>query len=1126
MRGLRSICAVFLLCALCAGIAFSQAVNGTIVGSVTDASGAAVANAKVTLTETNTKISRTALSNETGTWGFPNLQPGTYEVAIEMTGFKKDVRSGVILEANTSPRVDSKLEPGALNQTIEIVANTAVLQTERADTGRSIDAVTIEELPLGVNRNFQSLLDLVPGTSVETFQHSQFFNASSSLQTNVNGMPRQGNNYQIEGIDNNERTGLLQILITPAEAIQSVSISTTNHDPELGRGTGAVTNVIIKSGTNKFHGSANEFLQNSAMDARSFFNPTVGHLAYNYFGGNIGGPIKKNKLFFFANYLRTLDHEANTNQTNVPSNEFRKGDLSGDPGHIVYDPLTGSQDGSGQNRTAFPGNIIPTNRINPVSLKLLAFMPPTNEPVVATSQTNDYFALLPARKHNNQIDSKIDWTLSDKDRISGRFSFARPVIFQAPIFGDAGGPAQSAFAGTGTQKTYSTGINYNRVVTPTLLTEVRLGVAHYHNEAFPSDYGKDDSTAIGIPGVNLGPFTSGMVGISVGGYSSPMFGYSASLPWDRAEANIDIVNSWTKIAKNHQIKWGIDLRRVRDDLLQDQTFSPRGVYTFGTQQTAKQTCTVVPVSGPPSGCTGSSQGLANDMASFLLDVPNQVARDVNTYFPALRQTQVFAYVADNWQVSPKFTVNLGVRWEYYGPPTPHFAGGFSNYNPSNNTLEIAGVGSNPMNLGLKPDYKYFAPRLGIAYRLSSKTVVRSGFGISYTPFPDNTWMYNFPVRSNNSYVSPKGTDNYAPAVLPNGQDPTFQNGFPAPAPVFVPSNGIITNPDPSTAQFYIPTDYKNGYIETWNLAIQQQLPFALSLDVAYVGGHGVRIASAVNLNAGQVIGAGSAGQPFFAKYGTTASITQDFQGFSSTYNSLQVKFDRRFVNGFRLTTAFTWQKAMSTQTGDDGGLYFYAGQGLDRNYARADFDRTLNFVQSYIWELPFGKGKHFAHGGGIAGKVIGGWQVSGVMSYRTGGPLSFTGSNSLNLGSGGNTTLDQIAPVHILGGINTGNPWFDTASFARSATNVQGTTGRNIWSGPSLFSLNAGLSRWISFNEGKEKLQLRFETLNTLNHAQFSNPNTGFGSNFGFITGTLSSGTGVNGTGGGRVVQLGAKITF
>jgi hypothetical protein len=1124
MRDLRPICILVLLSALSASVAFSQAVNGTIVGTITDASGAAVANAKVTVTETNTKIVRTKLSNESGGWGFPELPPGTYEVTVEMTGFKKEVRSGVILEANTSPRVDLKLEPGALNQIIEVVANSAVLQTERADTGRSIDAVTIEELPLGVNRNFQSLLDLVPGTSVETFQHSQFFNASSSLQTNVNGMPRMGNNYQIEGIDNNERTGLLQILITPAEAIQSVSISTTNHDPELGRGTGAVTNVIIKSGTNKFHGSANEFLQNSAFDARAFFNPSVGHLAYNYFGGNLGGPIKKNKLFFFANYLRTMDHEANTNQTNIPDNAFRTGDLSGDPGHQVYDPLTGSQDGSGQNRTPFAGNIIPVNRINPVSAKLLAFLPPTNENFSATSQTNDYFALLPAVKTNNQVDSKVDWTLSDKDRISGRFSFARPVTFQAPIFPGAGGPAQGAFEGTGTQKTYSTGINYNRVVTPTLLTEVRIGVAHYHNEAFQSDYGKNTSTDIGVPGVNIGPFTSGMVGITINGYSSPLMGYSASLPWDRAEANIDIVNSWTKIHRNHQIKWGVDFRRVRDDLLQDQTFSPRGVVTFSAVQTVKQTCTTVPVTGPPSGCSDSSNGLANDMASFLLDVPSQVARDVNTYFPALRQTQVFAYVADNWQVSSKLTVNLGLRWEYYGPPTPHFAGGFSNYNPSDNTLEIAGIGSNPMNLGLQPQYKYFAPRVGIAYRLDTKTVIRSGFGTSYTPFPDNTWMYNFPVRANNQYVAINGTDNHGTAVLPNGLVSTFQNGFPAPDPVIVPTNGIITNPNPTTSQVYVPLNYKNGYIETWNIAVQRQLPWNLSLDVAYVGGHGVNIASAVDLNAGQVIGAGSAGEPFFAKYQTTAAVTQYFQGFSSTYNSLQVKFDRRFTSGLRLTTAFTWQKAMAVQSSDDGGLSFYAGQGIDRNYARADFDRTLNFVQSYIYELPFGKGKHFLSEG-VAGKIVGGWQVSGILSARTGTPLTFTGSNSLNLGRDGTATLDQIAPVKVLGGINTGNPWFDTASFAKSATNVQGSTGRNIWSGPNLYALNAGLSRWINVREGM-RLQLRLETLNSTNTAQFSNPNTGFGSNFGFVTGTLSSGTGVNGTGGGRVVQLGAKVTF
>ena len=350
MKNLRPICAVFALWLAFPVGSLGQAVNATLLGTVTDVSGAVVANAKVMITEINTGVSHSGQTNDSGNYTFSDMPPGRYEVTVEQSGFKKESRRDVNVEFNSSTRVDVQLQPGNVSETVVVTGEAAILQTDRTDTGRSIDAQMIEELPLGVNRNFQSLLDLVPGTSVETFQHSQAFNAPSSLQTNVNGQPRMGNNYQIEGIDNNHRTGLLQILITPAEAIQQVSISTTNHDPELGRTTGAVVNVMIKSGTNGYHGAAYEFLQNSAFDARAFFNPTVGHLAYNQFGGNIGGPIKRNKVFFFANYLRTMDREANTNQTNIPDNPFRTGDLSGDPGHQVYDPATGLQDGTGQNR--------------------------------------------------------------------------------------------------------------------------------------------------------------------------------------------------------------------------------------------------------------------------------------------------------------------------------------------------------------------------------------------------------------------------------------------------------------------------------------------------------------------------------------------------------------------------------------------------------------------------------------------------------------------------------------------------------------------------------------------------------------------------------------------------------
>src|SRR6202030_2971102 len=285
-----------------------QAVNATLLGTVTDSSGAPASGAKITITETNKGISRTTQTNESGNYVIPDLPPGTYRVTAELPGFKRESRSGIDLIVNTTERVDLVLVPGNVSETVTVEVETPILQTERADTGRKIEAILTENIPLGTNRNFQNLLNIVPGTTRATFQHSQFFNASSSLQTEVNGQLREGNNTQIEGIDDNERTGLLQILIPPLEAIQTVDVSTSNYDAELGRASGAVTNVILKSGTNSYHGAAYEFMKNSYFNARNFFDPSVGHLAYNYFGGNIGGPIKKNKLFFFADFLRVADH--------------------------------------------------------------------------------------------------------------------------------------------------------------------------------------------------------------------------------------------------------------------------------------------------------------------------------------------------------------------------------------------------------------------------------------------------------------------------------------------------------------------------------------------------------------------------------------------------------------------------------------------------------------------------------------------------------------------------------------------------------------------------------------------------------------------------------------------------
>jgi hypothetical protein len=1114
-----------------------QAVNATLLGTVNDSSGAPVANVKLTITELNTGVSRSSQTNDSGNYVVPDLPPGAYRVTAELSGFKRASRAGIDVIVNTTQRVDLVLQPGDVSDTITVEAETPILQTERADTGRKIETVLTENLPLGTNRNYQNLLNIVPGTTRATFQHSQFFNASSSLQTEVNGQLRMGNNYQIEGIDNNERTGLLQIIVTPLEAIQTVDVSTSNYDAELGRASGAVTNVILKSGTNSFHGAAYEFVRNSYFNARNFFDPSVGHLAYNYFGGNIGGPIKKNKLFFFADYLKVYDHEANTNTVSIPSLALRSGDLNSIPNATtIYNPYSGLPNGTGRTQfiassapnvatVAGPNNttvdafnpactnpagcpnVIPVALINPISAKLMGLLPNPTGP----GNANNYFALLAFHKDTDFVDAKVDANLTNRDRLSGRFSYQRPAIFQAPIFGAAGGPAQGNFEGNGLQNTYSIGLNYNRFFSNTLVTEFRVGVAWYHNEAHNTDFGTKASEALGIPGVNLDDITSGIVGITIAnnrGFSNPLIGYSASLPWIRSETNIDFANTWTKIVGNHTLKFGVDLRRVRDALLQEQTFSPRGLYTFADGQTALNT-----------GTGTSKTSFTNDFASFLLDLPNQAGRDLATFFPNYRAWQFFAFAQDKWVVTPKFSADIGLRWEFYPPATPVAKGGFSNYNPANNTLEVSGVGSNPDDLGIATHYKYFAPRLGLAYRLKESTVFRAGFGISYTPFPDNSYAYNFPVRANNQFDPAVTT--FGPAVLADGVTPaTFQNGFPGLIQPIIPPNGIITNPTKASTYFVVNQDFKNPYVESWNLAIQQSLPWRFVLDLAYVGNHGVDSVINYNLNAATVVGLGKAGQPEFNTFGRTANTNLLFAGYSSSYHALQAKFDRRFSNGLSTTTAYTFGKGMGFQTGDDGGLAFYINPR--RNYARNDFNRTHTFVQSVVYDLPFGRGKSLLSSG-VASAVLGGWRVSSFLTIMSGLPLYFSASSASLQAPGNTQTPNLVAPVHILHGVGLGNPWFTTSSFAAATGTAFGNVGRNYLSGPNFFNLDASLAKSFRFTE-RLNLELRLEAFGVTNTPQFFFTN-GNGTQAGVTLGSSSFGQITQAT-GGRQLELGAKLTF
>lgn len=1144
----------------------AQAVNATVLGTLTDSSGAVVSGASVAITEVSTGLTRSTATNASGNFVFPDLPPGTYNVVAEAHGFKKENRPDLRVDVNTSVRVDLTMQPGAVSETVEVTAAPPILQTERADIVSKIDEAQMAQLPIGgANRNFQSLLALVPGTTRPHRDHSEFFNAQDTLATEVNGQSREFNQLAIEGVNDDERTGLLQIYVPPAEAIQTVDVTTSNYSAEFGRAAGAVTNVILKSGTNQFHGSAYEYNRVSALQARTYFQRTgsIARTTYNYYGGTFGGPIFKDKTFFFADILRIDDIRGQFQNTQLATDAFRNGDLTAaiTAGKMnIYNPFTGNPDGTGRLQfvaQSAPGkatvqgrnglvdafnpactnaagcpNMIPTALFDPVSLKILALVPH----VTSGGLGNNYQQNTQFRKNNTSFDVKIDHNFSQKDRLSFRFSRAVQNPNQQPIFGLAGGPANGGFQGTSDQHEQSGAFNETHVFSSTLIMETRAGVSHYRNIALTSDHGSTATTALGIPGANLDAFTSGLTQIEIqNGFGNPFVGYSASQPWDRGETNIDIVNNWTKIHGNHTFKWGADVRRLRDDLVQAQTFGPRGHFTFGTGTTSL------------NGGAGSTT-LANNFAAFLIGTPTSVGRDVSLVSGSWRETEAFFFGQDTWHITSKLTLDAGLRWELYLPPTASHPGRYSNYDPTINRLVIAGIDGNPANLGRETYYKYFAPRLGLAYRVTEKTVVRAGFGISYEPFTNNQYAFNFPIRQNQGSTQ---TNGFAIPTL-GGQPATFANGFPAPTPVAIASDGTVT-PVSGDPYNVIDKHFQQPYVESYNFALQQALPGNFVLDLAYVGNHGVKIPVAIDLNAAQApslctasqIAGGLAGcggknvgdlqgnncvigastRALCNQFGRTGGATFLFKPTISNYNSLQVRLDRKWKNGFLLTTAYTWSKAMafrSDQNADDGAPDNYID--FQRNYTVTSRNRPHTFVQSYVYELPVGKNKRFLQSG-VAGWILGGWGVSGVLTRMSGAPLHFTDSGNA-LGASGSTQYPNlVAPFRVLGGIDTAQ-WFDPTSFAHVTTpGVLGNLRRYAFGGPGFFNLDAAVFRHFPIGE-RMGLEFRAEAFSVTNTPHFSNPDTSFTSpTFGRITGTGSANNQSIGD-GNRTMELSARFTF
>jgi len=1075
-------------------LAAAQAANGTLLGTVADESGAGVPGVTVTATEVQTNIPRTTVSNATGYYTFTSLPSGVYRIEAELQGFKKFVRDGVEVKVNTTVRVDVPLAVGALTETVTVQAETPTLQTDRTDTGRIIEGEQIAQMPLGFNRNFQGMLITVPGASRPFRPHSEFFNSQDSLSTNVNGQSRLANNVQIEGIDNNHKTGLLTVLIPSAEALDTVAVSTSNYDAEFGRAGGAVTNVTLKSGTNQFKGSVFVFGNTEATVARNPFSTLSEPPDTNYLqaGFTLGGPIVRNKLFFFGDYSRTNDDLGRITRVTLPEAAFRNGDFSA-AATKIYDPATGNPDGTG--RTPFEGNKIPANRISPIAQRILANVPLPNLPGAGLGTTN-YEAAYIREKRNNQYDVKISSQMSPSDLLAVRYSYFNPKVYDPGIFGIWGGGGKD-FAGQGVNPTYNAAGNYNKTWSSTLLQEVRVGMSYYHNEALSEADGLNTSEEVGIRGVNLNPFSSGITRIEVGGYSNPLVGFSASLPWDRSERTWNFATTVTKLLSNHTVKVGGDVRYNRDFLLQVQdNGGPRGAFRFNGAMTAL------------SGDTAAQNGFANAFAAFLLDVPNSIGRDLITDIdPGTKHWGVFTFVHDKWQLSPNITIDLGLRHEYYTPLVGLAdQGGLSNYNPENNTIEVSGYSQVPANLGVKANWRNFNPRTGISWRLNERTVLRAGYGSSTTPWPDNSYAFNFPVKQNNQLTGPTS---FSPAG-------SMAAGLPAQNLAAIPDTGIVPGTNFRAQGFFsVPRDLKEGILHSWNVAFQRELPWGFTGEIAYVGNRGQDLIARIDLNAGYTLGADNAGRPLFAQFGRTASTTTTTP-VKSQYNSMQIKVDRKFRNGFLMTNSYTLGRGYNYYNGDSNGSIDTPAD-FERSWGRTSFDSTHSFTSSYVYLLPFGpQGKWLQEG--LVGRILGDWQVSGIFAAISGTPINFFASNA-GLRAPGNTQRPNVsATPEVLGGIGGNALWFDRAVFSAPPAGTWGNVARNgLLTGPAYVNLDASIVKIVRF--GDRHVEFRVDLLNATNTPHYSNPSGDLSSgNFGRVTGIIGQTE--------RVIRFGGRFLF
>lgn len=1082
-----------LMCTTLLGVAVTsvaQELYGSVVGTIHDGSGARIPGATIEIVNRETNLRLNTVSNESGAYTFTNVLPGPYDVKVTLQGFKEFVRQQVPVTAGSISRVDARLEVGQLSESITVRSDATLLKTDKADTGSKFSNKEVVDLPLPEFRNYQSLLDLVPGSTPSEFQNNEIDTPARALSTTINGTNRNNNSTRVDGATN-QFTWLPHhsLYVAPAETIAEVSVSTGSFSADQGLAGGAAVTVITKSGTNRLQGSGFAFYTDERLRARSFFDkrndvpklPTN----HNIDGFTLGGPIVKNKLFYFGAFEGQYRDTAGETIYDVPTEAMRRGDFSGAFNNngslqVIYDPRTGDEAGRG--RQPFAGNIIPAELIDPIAKKINEFYPLPNGP----GNADNYFKQWVSPFDRNQYDLKINWNRSATHQIWGKIGVMDATVGNLQKLSFDGG-------GLGKTKTWVGTIGQTFTPSSTLVIDSTLGYSLLDQWGHGPDYGTNYGLELGVPGTN-GPDIrqSGMPqwdnGMSFQGSTDSWNPYTRFDPTYTAAANV------TKIVRTHSFRFGaaVDHQAMNHWQPEFGGTGPRGRLIS---------------SGNLTGLRGGPQSpnFYNRYASFLLGLTSEVRKAIQWEEMTTREWRYGFYFGDRWEPHHKVTLDLGVRYEYF--PLVTRANGRGVESLDLNTMEVllGGVNGVPRNVGLKTSNKDFAPRLGVAWRVNDATVLRSGYGLTYNPLPFARPLRGaYPLTIHNTYVSLNSWQPFG--TLAQGI-PEFSGPGPNEGRTPLPRTATMRTPDPDNVA--------RGYIQSWNAAVERRLPFDMSVNVAYVGTKTTRGFANIELNVSPP-GGGEQGRAFFAQFGRTASTTL-FGGWNKAeYHSMQVQLTRPFKSGLLLRGAYTLGETMNL-TDDDGTSEFLynAPEVFDRNWAHAGFDRRHTFTMAYAYQLPFGHDT----GGTILNEMIRGWQINGTFSAYSGTPFTVRASNSALDQRGNQQTADLVGELRRVG-IGPDEPYYDTAAFANVTEQRYGNTGRNQFYGPGFWNYNMSLFRTFRF-QNNMRLQFRVEGFSITNHPQWSNPSD---PNDSVTSGSFMR---INRTrGGARYVRFGVRLEF